>query len=302
VRHATLAAVAALLIAVPGAAAAPGEYLLPGDTVFPEGVATRPGSDEFFVTSTTDGTVFRGTLGRERTRIFLEPGARGRTNAVGIKATPNRLIVAGGATNTVFVYSLPEGRLVRRFSTGSGGLANDVALAPNGDAYVTDSTKGLLFRLPARSLRRRSTEKTALRPFLRLADSPTGTYINGLVAAGRRYLLVGSTGTGVLVRVDLRTKRVRRVNLGGKELPGADGLARAGRSIYVVNSASRVTALKLSKSWLRASLETQISSPRFRFPTTVAVSGPRLLVVNSQFNARGATPVLPFTVSAVRRP
>lgn len=297
-----LAALAALLIVAPAAAAAPAEYLLPGDAVFPEGVATRPGSDQFFVTSTTDGTVFRGTLGRERTRVFLAPGARGRTNAVGLKATRDRLIVAGGATNTVFVYRLPDGRLLRRFSTGSDGLANDVALAPNGDAYVTDSTRGLLFRLPARSLRRSAEGKTPVRPFLSLAGSPTGNYVNGVVAAGRRYLLVASTGTGVLVRVDLRTERVRRVDLGGAELPGADGLARDGRTLYAVNSASRVTALRLSKSWLSASLETQITSPRFRFPTTVAVSGPRLLVVNSQFGARGGEPVLPFTVSGVRRP
>jgi hypothetical protein len=41
---------------------------------------------------------------------------------VGIEATRDRLVVAGGQTGTVFVYSLTGGRLVRRFSTGSGGL------------------------------------------------------------------------------------------------------------------------------------------------------------------------------------
>ena len=265
-------------------------------------MATPPGTDQFFVTSTTDSRVFRGTLGRERTRVFLAPGAHGRTNAVGLKATRDRLIVAGGVTNTVFVHRLPDGRLLRRFSTGSGGLINDVALAPNGDAYVTDSTRGLVFRLPARSLRRSRDGKTPLRPFASLVDSPTDDYVNGIVAAGRRYLLVTGTGAGVLVRVDLRTKRVRKIDLGGEEIPGPDGLARDGRTLYVVNSASRVTALRLSKSWLSASLQDQITSPRFRFPTTVAVSGRRLLVVNSQFNARGAEPVLPFTISGVRRP
>jgi Cu-Zn family superoxide dismutase len=38
------------------------------------------------------------------------------------------------------------------------------------------------------------------------------------------------------------------------------------------------------------------------FPTTAARAGKRLLVVNSQFDKRGGTPVLPFTVAAVRRP
>ena len=95
----------ALLLGTPGALAAPAEYILPGGELFPEGVALRPGSDRFFVTSTNDGAVFRGRLGRERTRVFLAPGARGRTNAVGIEATRDRLIVAGGQTGTVFVYT-----------------------------------------------------------------------------------------------------------------------------------------------------------------------------------------------------
>ena len=142
---------------------------------------------------------------------------------------------------------------------------------------------------------------TNLRPFVRLSDSPTGAFANGVTGAGRRYLLVAGTDTGTLVRVDRRTKKVRRVDLGGVGIPGADGLAREGRTLYVVNLASRVTALRMSKHWPRASLEHQITNPRFRFPTTAAVSGRRLLVVNSQFNARGAMPVLPFTVSAVRR-
>lgn len=300
-RMAILSAVLALAAAA-GAQAAPAEYVLPGATTFPEGVAVRPGSDQFFVTSTTDGTVFRGSLGRERARVFLAPGRHGRVNAIGVKATRDRLIVAGGVTNTVFVYSLPRGRLVRRFSTGKDGLVNDIALAPNGDAYVTDSRRGIVFRISARALKRRAAAKGALRPWVRLAGSPTGTYTNGVVAAGRRHLLVVSTGTGALVRVDVRTKRVRRVDLGGADLPGGDGMALAGRTLYVVNAASRVSQLTMSRDWLRARLVRQITSPRLRFPTTVAVAGRRLLVVNSQFGARGGTPVLPFTVAALRRP
>jgi sugar lactone lactonase YvrE len=85
-------------------------------------------------------------------------------------------------------------------------------------------------------------------------------------------------------------------------LPAADGMARDGRTLYVVNSASRVTVVRLSRDWLRARVRRQMTSPRLRFPTTVAIAGARLLVVNSQFAARGDTPQLPFTVAALRRP
>ena len=107
-------------------------------------------------------------------------------------------------------------------------------------------------------------------------------------------------GTGVLGRIDLETKRVKAVE--GVSLPAGDGLARTGRTLYGVTSGSRVTQVKLSRDWLHGSTVRQIESSTFRLPTTVQIAGDRLLVVNSQFDKRGKTPDLPFTVSAVRRP
>lgn len=292
-----------LLLAVPAAVAAPGlprEYVLPGENVFPEGVAVRPGTDQFFVSSTRDGTIFRGTFGKQRAKVFLRPGEDGRTFANGLKATRDHLIVAGSVTGLIFVYDVRTGRLVRRFATGSGALINDVAIAPGGDAYVTDSQRGLLFRIPARALSERTAAAKQLRPFVRLSETPVGSYSNGVVAAGKRHLLVVGLTTAVLGRVDLETKRVRAVK--GVELPVGDGLARTGRTLYAVNSASRVTQLKLSRDWSRGTVVRHITSPRFRLPTTVAIAGRRLLVVNSQFDKTELTAVRPFTVSAVRQP
>jgi sugar lactone lactonase YvrE len=309
--RAALLALALFLLVAPGASAhpkfprpgaLPSEYVLPGNTVFPEGVTTRPGSDEFFVSSTTDGTIFRGTLDDATTEVFLPPGGDGRVNAVGLRASRHRLVVAGGATGLIFVYDIRSGRLLRRFSTGSGAAINDVAIAPDGDAYVTDSQRGLLFHIPARLLKRPSDETTALQPFVDFKPTPVGSYSNGVVPVGNRYLLVGGLISGVIARVDRRTKEVRAVDLGDETVPVPDGLARRGRTVYVVNLARRVTELKLSHRWLRARVVRHITSPRFRLPTTVAIAGRRLLVVNSQFDRRGGSPVLPFTVSAVPRP
>ena len=292
-----------LLLAVPAAAAAlPREYVLPGASVFPEGVTVRPGTDQFFVSSTGNGTIFRGTFGKPRTKVFLAPGKNGRALANGLHATRDHLIVTGSLTGLIFVYDLPSGRLVRRFSTGSDGLINDATTTPDGDAYVTDSRRGLLFHIPAKALTTRTERTKRLRPFVRLSDTPVGSYSNGVVGAGDRHLLVVGTGSGVLARVDRKTGRVREVDLGDESIPGGDGLARSGRTLYAVNAASRVTQLKLSRDWLTGTIVRHITSPRFRFPTTVAVAGRRLLVVNSQFGERGGTPVLPFTVSAVARP
>jgi sugar lactone lactonase YvrE len=290
----SLALVLALL-----SAALPSEYVIPGDDVFPEGITLRPGSETFYVSSTTDGTVYRGTLRKRRLEAFLAPGEHGRINAVGLRASREQLVVAGGVTGRIYVYDLPSGRFVRRFETG-GGLINDVAIAPDGDAYATDSSRGLLFRVPAGQLSRRTGKPKRLRPFVRLAETPVGAYANGVVPAGRRHLLVVGLSSGVLGRIDVETKRVRTV--GGVELPAGDGLALTGHTLYGVNLGSRVSQFTLSRDWLRGTLERQITSPRFRLPTTLQVVGRRLLVVNSQFDKRGETPDLPFTVAAVRRP
>jgi sugar lactone lactonase YvrE len=301
-RRALLLALLGSLVATPAALALPKEYVLPGAETFPEGVTLRPGTDQFYVTSTTDGTVFRGTLGRRNVQVFLEPGKHGRQRANGIFATRDRLVVAGSLTNRIFVYALPSGRLVRRFSTGTGGLVNDVTVAPNGDVYATDSQRGLLFRVRARAIEKRKSGIQAVGPFVEFADTPIGLYSNGLVPAGRRYLLVVGTLSGALARVDLESKAVRQVDLHGESLPVGDGLARDGRTLYAVNSITRVTQLRLSRNWLSARVQRHIASTRFKFPTTVAIAGKRLLVVNSQFSQRGRDPELPFTVSAVKRP
>ena len=289
----------ALVLAVV-AAALPGQYTIPGDDVFPEGVSLRPGTDQFFVSSTRTGTIYRGTLGKPRPEGLPAPGGKdGRVAANGLRAGHDHLVVAGSVTGYIFIYDY-RGRLVRRFATGSGGLINDVTIAPNGDVYATDSMRGLLFRIAARAVSKRTGQTTRLRPFLDVSRTPIGSYCNGLVPVGDRYLLVVGLSTGVLGRVDLETKRVRALK--GVALPAGDGLARTGQTLYAVNSGSKVTQLKLSRDWLSGTVVRDITSPSFRFPTTVQIAGKRLLVVNSQFDKRSGTPVLPFTVSAVRRP
>jgi len=63
-----------------------------------------------------------------------------------------------------------------------------------------------------------------------------------------------------------------------------------------------VSEVDLARDASRGEVESETSDPSLRFPTTAAVSGKQLLVVNSQFDKRGGTPELPFTVSGIRKP
>lgn len=82
-----------------------GVYNLPGTGVFPEGITAA--DDTFYVTSTSDGAVFRGTVGSPDVSVFLPGGADGRTGAAGLDVLddddrPDYLVIAGGATGKVW--------------------------------------------------------------------------------------------------------------------------------------------------------------------------------------------------------
>ena len=148
------------------------------------------------------------------------------------EGTRDRLVAAGGLSGLVFVYSLPEGRLVRRFSTGRGGLINDVALGPAAAhmsriprAAWSSGCRRECFGAPA-------GECGGCGLSCGGATRPPGPTRTGIAAAGRRYLLVNSTATGALVRVNIATRRVRRVRVPEGALPAADGTARAERKLY----------------------------------------------------------------------
>ncbi|MGI8947961.1 MAG: hypothetical protein ACR2FV_08325 [Ornithinimicrobium sp.] len=46
----------------PSSPSSSSSYELPGDEVFPEGTGVNKANGDFFVGSTTDGTIYRGTL------------------------------------------------------------------------------------------------------------------------------------------------------------------------------------------------------------------------------------------------
>src|SRR3954452_10590101 len=126
----SLTACALVLLAVPVLAFAGGRsrtYAIPGDRVFPEGVAYDARTRAFYVGSNENGQIFRGRVDGPAAIGFLPPGTDGRTSVTGMKVSGRRLYVAGAATGRLFVYRLSDKRLVARFDTGSGGFLNDLA-------------------------------------------------------------------------------------------------------------------------------------------------------------------------------
>ena len=278
-------------------------HVLPGDQVFPEGITVGPDRRTFYVSSTTDGTIFSGSVRGRDADVFLPGGGDGRTTAVGVRADDaGRLWVAGGATGAIFVYDVATRQLLRRFDTGDGGFLNDVAVTPNGDAYVTDSQRPVLHRIPVEAI----ADPGVAPETIPVPAYGAGFGTNGIAAAGDETLVYVQSNSGRLFRVDLPTRTVQAIDLGGAELTNGDGLVLRRRKLYVVrNRQERIVEVRLRKGLKAGRVVSESGDPTLRYPTTAAlVRDGRMLVVNSQFDRRGDSrpPELPFTVSSIKRP
>ena len=230
-RIAVLAALASLVLAAAaGADPRPSSYVVPGAAVFPEGVAFQPSTGAFFVSSTGDGTIFRGHVSEPMTQIFLAGGQDGRTTAIGLEVDDTRLYVAGGATGAdLRLRHRDRGRCSRRSRPG-----------PAGSSTTSRRRSRLMPSSPTRrgrSLWRISADLTTVEPWLNLTGTPAaytpGFNLNGIVATpDGKYLIVAKSNTSQLFRIDLETKEV--VEITTDEPTGGDGLQLQGHTLYAI--------------------------------------------------------------------
>lgn len=293
-----------VVVAGCGSAEPSPRIVVPGDAVFPEGVAVDKASGDLYVGSTSDGTIFRAAPGAAEFEEFLPPGADGRTAATGLKVDPEgRLFVAGRTTGLLFVYDLGTRELVASLKAPGEGetLVNDLTLTADA-AYVTDSFRDVIYRIPLDD-----GAPDEMEAWLSLDETvvPTGDGfgLNGISASDDgRYLITVHTDTGELFRIDSRSREVRPVNLGGKTLPTGDGLLLDGTDLFVVQEEpGQVVPIQLSDDLLVGEVQPGIGSDALDFPTTLAENDGTIYVVNSQLDAPD-NPSPPFTVAEIPVP
>lgn len=302
------AALLAMVIAV--GCASPAEqapFSLPGDRVFPEGIACDHATGDIFVGSTDDGAIYRGNVDEPgELEVFLEPGVDGREAVTGLKVDDaGRLFVAGRDSGRVYVYDVGSGELLRSYETvtdGSDALINDITFA-DGGAYVTDSFRPVIYRVPVTS-----SELGEIEPWLELSSSripyEDEFNLNGITSSDDgRYLVTVHAGTGVLYRIDTTTQEIVEIDLGDRDLASGDGLLLDGRTLFAVVTSpeAQVIQLDVAADLTSATVVEEIVDESFAYPTTLAQCGTdRIQVVNSQLDeAPDGDPALPFTISEI---
>lgn len=265
----------------------------------PEGIAVS-GRGIAYTGSLIDGSIYRADLATGAGRILH----RGQgPMSVGLKLdTYGRLLVAGGDSGQIRVLHAGDGRVLATHQATTGAtFINDVVVGCGG-AWFTDSFADFVHFLPAgRSL----TGAAAAPRALHLGGewepvTPGGQHwgANGIERTpdGQALLLVHDTAQA-LFRVDPRTGTATRTVLDGGSVGFGDGLVVHGRTLYVVrNWAYAVDVFTLGGDGRRARFVKQITDPRFDEPTTAAVYGNRLYVVNARFDADWADPATASTI------
>jgi Cu-Zn family superoxide dismutase len=289
-------------------------FALPAALAFPAGVAYQATTGDFYVGSATDGTIARGNVERGAAAVFL-PGSPGRV-ALGLAVDDRgRLFVAGGQTGAVAVYDTATGARLAELSDGlaPNTYLNGVAVAPNGDVYVTDSFNPILWRWPAAAIPNGNATPAAtpiasgaLERFLDLSSPPfafgPGYNAAGIVATpDGRFLLVVQSNTGYLYRVDIVSRTTTRIDLGNEALIGGGGLALDGHRLFAV-AGGAIAVVELDGDFATGRVIDRFTDPTFSSPTSIARHDGCLLVVNSQFASLQGQPSLPFTVSSVAIP
>lgn len=283
------------------AAQVAGRYELPGEAVFPESIGVDAATGDAYVGNLADGTLYRLT-GAGTAEVWGPGGQDGRGSVAGVKVDARRrLWAAGGDEGTLWVYDLAGRGLLSRMDAGHRpSCVNDIAFGPDGAAYVTDSL------IPALFLAHR--EPIVLDRWVDLAAAGVpwaeGLNFNGIVLTpDHRHLVACQTNTGRFWRIELATGKVSEVALDGGPLEHCDGLAISGSALYIaVNARNTIAVADLAGDGSAGRVHTVLRSGEFAFPTAVALGSGRLLVVNSQLNAMGGQPRLPFTVAAIAVP
>lgn len=230
---------------------------------YPEGIAYSSQLSKFLITSIPLGKI--GTVSTDGKYEDLI-NAPELISGIGMKVAGNYAFVCNsdrgisvkstqaGAFQTaeLLVFNLTTRELERRTDLASlipaeqRNFANDVTLAPDGTAFVTDSFSPVIYMVSPAGL-----ASVLARDEVNFSSPNFG--LNGIVYHPAGYLIVANTGQGKLFKVDLQNGNQVSEITGTGPLPG-DGLTLLNGDLYVVTGGARVAQLRSSDNWKTASI------------------------------------------------
>lgn len=293
------------------------EFNAPGS--YPEGVAYNKATNLYYVSSARLGTVGSVNPDGKYSEVLSDKSLK---STYGLKVHPDgkRLFVCAGDAN-YSIYSTPaskkkEARLITIDLKSGRKLAdvdlsglipgehfpNDLAFDDKGNAYVTDSYAGAVYKVDA-------SGKASVFAKGKVLES-AGVGPNGIVYHPSGSLIVANNGKGCLVRIPLSNpSQATKVNI-DQFFPGADGmLLNDNNTLTLVQNGgvNKIFRIQSADGWITAKvIASTLTEDRFAFPSTATFSGDDTWVMNANFGelAEGNNvPSKTFTIQkAIFRP
>jgi len=266
---------------------APVAFRLKDPKLVPEGIAYDPTSKQFFLGSIAQHKIIV-TDAKGEARDFSAPGdkldavlglavdaARGHLYAVSTNGFEDTGKIE--RRNAIMRYDLKDGRLTDRFAAPEAMQLNDVAIAPDGTVYSTDSESGTVFR--------KKPDESA---FTRLGETGGVRGANGIAFSSDGILYV-TLSTGI-ARVDTATGAATRLPQPDNVVTGGiDGLYWHDGDLFGVQNSTnpgRVVRIALAEKGSRVAGLTVLQSyhhPDFDEPTTGAIANGMLNVIGNSY-------------------
>jgi sugar lactone lactonase YvrE len=304
-----------MLLAFAGtaAAAASDSIALPGDRAFPESV-----------TSARDGTLYAGSFAsggvvrirpHGKAEVWIKPGAFGSGSTFGVLADErsntlwvcsNDLSVLGlsipgatpGSALKGFDLKTGEGKVSARFP-GDKTLCNDIAIAPDGSALVTNTSAPQILRLAPGA-----GELTVWFEDASLQLPAGAAGLDGLAFGSDGNLYVDRYTPGDLYRIDISDGKPGKLTKlhPSRTLVLADAIRPLGRNGFLlIEGGGRLDRMQIDGD--AATIE--VLKDGYTVPTGVTRIGRTAWVSEGQLSylldpsKRGQKPTLPFRLFAV---
>ncbi len=271
------AAASLALAAVPAAtaAAAPKALKLPAG-FSPEAMTAHDGA--LYVGSQVDGEVLRVDPQTGEQTIAVQ-GRKG-VHSNGIRFADGTIVVAGGTTGKIYLYSAHDGAPLRTYDV-HGGFVNGVGIVGH-TAYLTDTLRHVVYAVS-------TSGRGGVRTIAPTGDfKPNPLDLDGIIPAGGGQLLTGQYGTGILYKLNPSTGVARQLDLGGRSVATDDGLLLTGNSLYVAENSGHVQKLTLNASRTTGTIVKTLPPKRLSDAVDVAKIDGHLWVLNIH-NPRTAT-------------